>query len=62
MSLQCSSVRVTTPTRYLHIGPGGRKCSCCFPGPRHKDKEYRKAKLRSDRDFKRQLDKGFFDN
>ena len=32
--------------RYLCIGPGGRKCACCFPSPGSKERrfEYRKAK------------------
>lgn len=33
-------------SRYLCIGPGGRKCNCCFPAPGSKARrlEYRKAK------------------
>lgn len=33
-------------SRYLCIGPGGRKCICCFPAPGSKARklEYRKAK------------------
>lgn len=32
--------------KYLHIGRGGRNCSCCFPAPGSLDrrKQYRKAK------------------
>jgi len=30
--------------KYLTIGPGGRNCSCCFPPPRKRKAEYRKAK------------------
>jgi hypothetical protein len=37
-------------TRYLCIGPGGRKCTCCFPGPGGKKFEYRRAKLRERRE------------
>ncbi len=35
-------------TRFLHVGPGGRKCTCCFPGPGTKDRraQYRLAKRR----------------
>jgi len=33
-------------SRYLCIGPGGRKCNCCFPSPGSKARrlEYRRAK------------------
>lgn len=33
-------------SRNLYIGPGGRKCNCCFPAPGSKNRkfEYRKAK------------------
>lgn len=33
-------------SRYLCIGPGGRKCICCFPAPGSKDRklQYRAAK------------------
>jgi hypothetical protein len=33
-------------SRNLCIGPGGRKCNCCFPAPGSKARrlEYRKAK------------------
>lgn len=33
-------------SRNLCIGPGGRKCNCCFPSPGSKARklEYRKAK------------------
>jgi hypothetical protein len=33
-------------SRNLCIGPGGRKCNCCFPAPSSKARrlEYRKAK------------------
>ena len=33
-------------SRYLSIGPGGRKCNCCFPAPNSKDRkaQYRSAK------------------
>jgi hypothetical protein len=36
------------PSRFLCIGPGGRKCSCCFPAPGSKARkaEYRRAKRR----------------
>lgn len=32
--------------RHLSIGPGGRKCICCFPAPGSKDRklQYRNAK------------------
>lgn len=33
-------------TRFLCVGPGGRKCNCCFPAPGSKARrlEYRRAK------------------
>lgn len=33
-------------SRNLKIGPGGRKCNCCFPSPGSKARklEYRRAK------------------
>jgi hypothetical protein len=24
--------------KYLPVGPGGRKCVCCFPAPRSKER------------------------
>lgn len=34
--------------KYLMIGPGGRKCTCCFPAPGSNTRkmEYRRAKRR----------------
>lgn len=39
-------------SRNLHIGPGGRRCNCCFPAPSSKARkiEYRKAKRQDKRD------------
>jgi hypothetical protein len=33
-------------SKHLKVGPGGRKCNCCFPAPGSKARkmEYRKAK------------------
>lgn len=33
-------------SKNLHIGPGGRKCNCCFPAPGSKARklQYRRAK------------------
>lgn len=33
-------------SRHLKIGPGGRRCVCCFPSPGSKARklEYRRAK------------------
>lgn len=33
-------------SRNLYIGPGGRRCTCCFPAPGSKMRkmEYRRAK------------------
>lgn len=37
--------------KYLHVGPGGTKCPCCFPLKRSKARkgEFKKAKLRERR-------------
>lgn len=33
-------------SKYLMVGPGGKRCSCCFPAPGSKARklEYRRAK------------------
>jgi hypothetical protein len=38
-------------SRYLKIGPGGRKCNCCFPAPGSKDRraQFRSAKRKAER-------------
>lgn len=38
--------------KYLHVGPGGRNCSCCFESPSSKGRklEFRKAKKREKRE------------
>lgn len=50
-------------SRYLHIGPGGRKCACCFPAPRSKDRRarYRSAKRKADREAHRQMELDWID-
>jgi disulfide oxidoreductase YuzD len=37
--------------KYLHVGPGGVKCACCFPAPGSKErrKRVRAAKKREAR-------------
>lgn len=37
--------------KFLSIGPGGRKCSCCFPAPRSKARkaDFRSAKRKEKR-------------
>lgn len=39
-------------TRYLTMGPGGRRCICCFPAPGSKERklEYRRAKKKDKRE------------
>jgi len=39
-------------SKYLCVGPGGRKCNCCFPAPGSKARrlEYRKAKRNAKRE------------
>lgn len=39
-------------SRYLKIGPGGRRCDCCFPAPGSRDRrsEFRRAKKRAHRE------------
>lgn len=38
--------------KHLTIGPGGRKCLCCFPAPSSKARrlEYRRAKRIAERE------------
>ena len=38
-------------SRYLSIGPGGRRCQCCFPAPGSKDRraQFRIAKRKAER-------------
>jgi hypothetical protein len=46
-------------SRFLVMGPGGRKCICCFPAPRskHRRAEYRRAKRRDRREaMKREME------
>ncbi len=26
--------------KFLHVGPGGVKCACCFPAPSSKERRY----------------------
>lgn len=39
-------------TKFLCIGPGGRKCNCCFPAPGSKERKlvYRIAKRKEARE------------
>lgn len=41
--------------KHLMIGPGGMRCSCCFPprGSKARKGEYRRAKLRERREAMR---------
>lgn len=43
---------MTIVSRFLHIGRGGRGCSCCFPAPGSKDRktQYRSAKRKAKRE------------
>jgi hypothetical protein len=38
--------------KHLTVGPGGRRCICCFPAPGSRDRklEYRSAKRRAARE------------
>ncbi len=38
--------------KHLHIGPGGKSCTCCFPAPGSKDRraKFRSAKRRAERE------------
>ena len=49
-------------TRYLCIGPGGRKCTCCFPGPGGKKLEYRRAKRRDQRETMKEINRDLCDS
>jgi disulfide oxidoreductase YuzD len=33
-------------SKYLTVGPGGRRCACCFPAPSSKERKYRYKKAR----------------
>ena len=37
--------------KHLHVGPGGRRCICCFPAPGSRDRraQYRISKRKADR-------------
>ena len=41
--------------KFLCVGPGGRRCNCCFPAPgsRARKLEYRRAKRRDRADAMR---------
>lgn len=41
--------------KFLCVGPGGTRCTCCFPAPgsRARKLEYRRAKRREKRDAMR---------
>ena len=47
----------TKVTHFLSIGPGGRRCVCCFPAPGSKNRkaQYRSAKRKSNTEVKREL-------
>lgn len=32
--------------RFVLCGPGGRKCTCCFPAPGKRRREFKRARLR----------------
>lgn len=51
-------------SRYLCIGPGGRRCNCCFPAPRSKDRraQYRYAKRKADREAMRNAEQDMIDS
>lgn len=42
-------------TRFLTIGPGGRRCPCCFPGPNEKNVYYRSAKRKDKNMIKKEI-------
>lgn len=50
--------------KHLTIGPGGRKCSCCFPAPGSKWRaaEYRSAKREEKREAMKQANKDMQDD
>jgi hypothetical protein len=51
-------------SRYLKIGPGGRRCNYCFPAPGSKDRraQFRSAKRKADRDAMRQAQNDLIDH
>jgi hypothetical protein len=44
-------------TCFLRIGPGGRRCTCCFPAPGSKERKaaYRTAKRKWNNEVKREM-------
>lgn len=50
-------------SRYLTIGPGGRKCNCCFPAPGSKDRraQFRIAKRRAEREAAKEIELDILD-
>lgn len=52
------------PNKHLTIGPGGRKCSCCFPAPGSKARaaKYRSAKRREKQEAMKQAQKDMQDD
>lgn len=50
-------------SKFLCIGPGGRKCNCCFPAPgsRARRLEYRRAKRREERVVKWDIIEGLME-
>lgn len=51
-------------SRYLKIGPGGRRCNCCFPAPRSKDRraQFRIAKRKAEREAMRNAEADMVDH
>lgn len=41
--------------RYLHVGPGGMNCKCCFPARGKRKLEFRAARRREDREVRKMI-------
>lgn len=50
--------------KHLTIGPGGRKCACCFPAPGSKERaaEYRAAKRKEKQEAMKQAERDMQDD
>lgn len=44
---------MTPIKKFLCIGPGGKKCTCCFPAPGSRKEVFRSAKRKSQKEVKR---------
>lgn len=43
-------MKMTPAKKFLCIGPGGKKCNCCFPAPGSRKEIFRTAKRKSQKE------------